>query len=259
MATFSPHFNLYKTIDCISLVNQIVFWLILVLSVAPITLKELCERFSATDLINILNIVGILLFFLLEVINEHILIPQAENKRKDDFIDNSFGSTFSPNNSVDYYDNDEIKQGLFKAAVNLFQNCFFTYNFIKTLSVRKIVIPSIVFLITIVFAYFGFKEVPLALSILQALFSANILGLLIKHLILLNRLSTIHDSWITLFQNKDLKTNPGNYHSSIYRYWLQYETLLSKIQPGIPESVYEKLNPPLTEDWKKLKTRYNIN
>lgn len=115
------------------------------------------------------------------------------------------------------------------------------------------------FLAMLVFAYYGFKEVPFALSVLQALFSANILLMLIKHLILLNRLTTIHDSWIALFQQEDIKSDTHKYQVYIYRYWLQYETLHSKINVDIPESVYEKNNPALTIAWKQLKIRYNIS
>ena len=110
-----------------------------------------------------------------------------------------------------------------------------------------------------IFAYYGFKEVPFTLSILQALFSANILGLLIKHLILLNRLSAIQDSWIGLFQIEEFKKEPFKYQANIYRYWLQYETLHSKINAGIPDSVFKKNNKFLTDEWETIKTKYNIN
>lgn len=258
MADFSPQEKLFSTINRISTFSQYIFWFILVLSVAPIVLKEFCEQYNLVNAINILNIIGITLFFILELITEYILTPQADSKRRDDFIDNSFGSKFSPNNSKGYYDNDEVNTGLYKAAVNLFENCFFTVSLVQATSSKKIIIPLIGFLFIVVFGYYGFKEVPFALSVLQAIFSANILGLLVKHLILLNRLSVILDSWISLFQNGDLKTNTFNYQSYIYRYWLQYESLHSKINAGIPKITYDRLNPILTKEWEALKTKYTI-
>lgn len=112
--------------------------------------------------------------------------------------------------------------------------------------------------LTIVLAFYGFKQVPFALSVLQALFSANILGMLIKHFILLNKLSSIQDTWILLFQNTDLKTDTVKYQTHIYKYWLQYETLHSKINAGIPDKVFTKNNPILTTEWATLKQKYNI-
>ncbi len=259
MAEYAPQYNLFKIINKLASISQLVFWAILVFSILPVMFKEFCEVQNLINLINIFNIIGISLFFILEVICDYILIPQADSKRRDDFIDNSFGSVFSPNNSVGYYDNDEISKGLYKASVNLFENCFFTYSLVKITTIKKITIPAIMLLLMAFFAYYGFKEVPFALSVLQALFSANILGLLIKHLILLNRLTTIQDSWIALFQHEDIKSNTHKYQASVYRYWLQYEALHSKINAGIPETVYNKHNPSLTEEWEKMKLKYNIS
>lgn len=112
---------------------------------------------------------------------------------------------------------------------------------------------------SIVLAFYGFKHVPFALSILQTLFSANILGALIKHLILINRLSTILENWLTLFQNPDFKEKTLSFQPSIYKYWLQYETVLSKINSGVPNNVFNLHNDRLTLEWKKLKIKYNIS
>ncbi len=259
MAEYAPQYNLFRTLNRLASVSQFIFWTILVFSIVPVVFKEFYETQNLINIINIFNIIGISLFFVLEVISDYILMPQADSKRRDDFIDNSFGSVFSPNNSVGYYDNDEVNKGLYKAAVNLFENCFFTYSLVKVTTIKKIVTPAIMLLFMIVFAYYGFKEVPFALSVLQALFSANILGLLIKHLILLNRLTTIQDSWIALFQHDDIKSNTYKYQTFVYRYWLQYEALHSKINAGIQEKIYEEHNPSLTNEWNKMKLKYNIS
>jgi hypothetical protein len=258
MAEFAPQYNLFKIINRLATINQFVFWLILAFSIFPVTFKEFCEATSLINIINILNIIGISLFFILEIISDYILLPQADSKRRDDFIDNSFGSVFSPNSSIGYYDNDEVSIGLYKASVNLFENCFFTYSLVKATTTKKILIPTIMLLFMLVFAYYGFREVSFALSVLQALFSANIIGLLIKHLILLNRLTAIQDSWIALFQHEDFKEKTYKYQSSVFRYWLQYEALHSKINAGISTKVYDKLNPSLTKEWNKMKLRYHV-
>ena len=145
MADFSPQEKLFNTINRISAFIQFIFWTILVFSVAPIVFKEFCEKNNLVNAINILNIIGITLFFMLEIIIEYILTPQADSKRRDDFIDNSFGSKFSPNNSKGYYDNDEVNSGLYKAAVNLFENCFFStklLNLTQNLSMKYLQCPK---------------------------------------------------------------------------------------------------------------------
>lgn len=259
MAQFAPQYNLFVIINKIRTGITYIFWIIFALSITPAILKMLDVSMTIDDLLNTINIIFIALFFVLEIVVEYIMVPQADSKRRDDFIDNSFGSTFSTNASVDYFDTDEVKQGLYKAASNLFENCFFTYSLAKAITIKKTVLPALVLLSIAVFAYYGFKQVPFGLSLLQALFSANLLGELIKHFILMARLHTIHDAWITLFQHGDFKSDTNKYQTSIYRYWLQYETLHSRIQAGIPDNVFNKLNPRLTQEWNNIKTRYNIN
>lgn len=258
MAEFTPHTDLFKIINHLSFTVKTLFWSILIFSFVPF----ISEHFSITefiiDTINVLNIVGIGTFFLIEIIIDYILLPQADGRRRDDFIDNAFGSKFSPKNSIGYYDNDEVGKGLFKASVNLFENCFFTFSLSKIVTISRIVAPAIILISMSFLSYFGFKEVPFALSILQALFSANILGSLIKHLVFINRLSAIQDSWVSLFQHENFKNETYKYQASIYRYWLQYETLLSKINAGIPNKIFEKNNESLTKEWEELKAKYNI-
>jgi hypothetical protein len=259
MAQFAPQYSLFVIIDKIRSLISYVFWIIFLLSVYPTVSRILELKINVDDLLNTINIISITLFFILEVIVEYILIPQAESKRRDDFIDNSFGSSFTTNPSLGYFDNDEIGVGLYKAATNLFENSFFTYSLVKAVTIRKIIPPTILLLSVAVFAYYGFKQVPFVLSLLQAIFSATLLGELVKHFVLMIRLNAIQDSWITLFQNREFKSNVYKYETIIYRYWLQYETLHSRIQSGIPDRVFKKLNPILTEEWKILKKRYNIN
>lgn len=259
MAQFAPQYNLFVIIDKIRAGIIYIFWIVFALSITPAVLRMLDVSISVDDLLNTINIVCIALFFVLEIVVEYILVPQADSKRRDDFIDNSFGSTFSPNASVGYFDTDEIRPGLYKAASNLFENCFFTYSLVKAITIRKTVLPALVLLSIAAFAYYGFKRVPFGLSLLQALFSATLLGELIKHFVLMARLHTIHDAWITLFQHQDFKSDISRYQTHIYRYWLQYETLHSRIQAGIPDKVFTKLNPRLTQEWNNIKLRYNIN
>jgi hypothetical protein len=257
MAQFAPQYDLFKIIDNLRRTMSFVFWTIVILSASSPILKLLNVQVNLDDLFNTINIVALGSFFLLEIIVEYILI-QADSRRRDDFLDNSFGSTFSPAASVGYYDNDEIQRGLYKAACNLFENCFFSYSLVSRMTLRKTVLPGTVLVLVIVSAYYGFKEVPFALSLLQALFSATLLGDLIKHLILLSRLGNIQGDSINLFQHHDLKTDIGKYEPQIYRLWLQYESLSSRIPPSIPNALFKKHNQTLLLDWRKLKARYNI-
>lgn len=138
MAKFSPQFELFKITNRLSTVNLYIFWSILALSLFPVIFKDTCNAFQLNDFLNIANVILLCVFFSIEIVNDLIILPQADSKRRDDFIDNSFGSKLSPVNSIGFYDNDEIRIGLYKTAVNLFENCFFTYSLVKLLTVKKL-------------------------------------------------------------------------------------------------------------------------
>ncbi len=258
MAHFAPQYELFKIMDNLSKLGRYTFWGVLILSIIPFIFNDFCVKNNLINIVNISNIIGISLFFGTELINELVIIPRADNKRRDDFIDNSFGSKFSINSSNGYYDNDEINKGLYKAAVNLFENCFFTYSLVKITIFHKSIVAIIMIVIIIVLAFYGFKEVSFILNILQAFFSVNILGLFLKNLALFKELTSIQDNWILLFQQTDIKTNTLKYQANIYKYWLEYETLHSRINARISNKIFTKHNTILTENWKQLKQKYNI-
>lgn len=258
MAEYSPHYNLFKIIDLLKGVEKKIFWLIFILSATSIAIQNIYFSLEIKDIINNINIICIGLFFIIEIIVDYILIPQADSKRRDDFIDNAFGSKFSPIPSKGYYDTEGIEKGLYKASCNLFENCFFSYSLVKAMTIKKTIIPSVTILFLAIFAYYGFKQVPIALTILQTFLSATIFGDLIRHFILLTRLSKINDDWIILFQNENLINQIHKYQPHIYRLWLQYETLHSRIPAGISNELFNKHNERLTQDWNSLKIRYNI-
>jgi hypothetical protein len=259
MAESAPQYGLFSIIDKMKKARIGVFWLIFILSVVPSIISKLDIQFDFENLVDVINIILIILFFILDIVIEYFLVPQADGKRRDDFLDQSFGSKFSTNPSVGYFDTNELPFGLFKAASNLFENCFFTYNLIKYITVRKTIIPMIIAISIGVSAYFGFRQIPSFLSLLQVAFSITIFGELIKHFLLMTRLNTIQDCWIVLFSNSNFRNNPEEYKANIYRHWLQYETLHSRIQANITDKVFKKNNNRLTREWEQLKLRYNIN
>ena len=145
------------------------------------------------------------------------------------------------------------------SSVNLFENCYFTCSLLKATISRKLYLPTGMFILLIVSAYFGFRDVPIALTLLQTLMSATVLGSLFKHVTLSNGLDTLQNCWVDLFQHSDIEDNTLKYQASIYRNWLNYETLLSTFSADISEETFNKLNPQLTKDWEVLKLRYNIS
>lgn len=208
---------------------------------------------------NILNIISLIFYFSLEIIIDYHLFPLAEDLRKSDFIDNSWGTKNLLNNSNKYYDNDELGFGLYKTATNLFENVFFTYTISKSMSLKKISVSLILAIIIIVIAYYGFEQVPIAIPFMQVVFSTVILGDLFKHLVYVNRMKQVIEKWQSLFSNSDFKINPDNHRADVYKTWIFYESTLARTQLSLSNKIFELFNDKLTQEWEIIKIRYNIN
>lgn len=266
MAQSAPHYSTYDNINKLRKLCGILFWLIFALAIFETAFSQLsidilqANAAYILQVSNIVSIISIIIFFIAELVVDLFLVPMADNKRRDDFIDNSIGSTFSLEPSEGYYDNSEIQNGIYKVAVNLFENCFFTYNLITKLTYRKIIIPAFAGIGILILAYYGFNgQNTIAVTLLQFMFSTTVLGTLVKHLILLAKLQEIQKDWQNLFSKTTFKTDPESEAASIYRIWLNYETLHSRIPASVPQKVYEQNNPALTEKWIEVKSRYNIS
>src|SRR5215831_1603186 len=158
MVKFAPQYNLYKIVNSIKEWLDWIFWLVFILSIVPILFRQFEIQIQFDDLINTINIISIAVVFTVELLVDFILVPLAQSKRRDDFLDNSLGSSFSPNPSIGYYDNDEIPLGIYKVAVNQFENCFFTYCLSRAVIFRKIMMPILIMVSVGVCAYYGFKQ-----------------------------------------------------------------------------------------------------
>lgn len=259
MAKSSPHDYHYRLISRLQSCCEIFFWLIFILSLASVILPQVNNDQRITVAIDIANIICILLFFILEFVADYILLPMAEDRRRSDFIDNSFNSKILSANSINYYDNDEVSHGLYKVAVNLFENIFFTYSLCKVLTWRKIILPVVLLLGILMVAYYGFRNVPFALTLLQLFFSAQILGNLLKHIVLLTSLHTIQDKIIALFGQSDFRVRIQEHQASVYHCWVTYEALITKINPGVPDQIFKARNDVLTREWQELKKRFHIS
>jgi len=258
MAQSAPQYPLWKIIGKMKLAIMVLFWLIFALSVVPLLLKSYMPSVDCDDVVNVLNIVSLSLFFILDTAVDFVLTPMADASRRDDFIDNAFGSTFSTNPSIDYYTNNHLSQGIYKGAANLFESCFFTYSLAKKIIYKRVITTTVILLLVGACCWYGFKQVAFALSLLQVLFSAKLLGSVIKQFILLTRLDHIQDNLINLFQQPDFKQNPSTYTPHVYRLWLRYESLHSTIPADIPDRTYKEFNRALSTDWENIKARYNI-
>ena len=161
--------------------------IILVLSSVISILVPLIQTYYASsailiNLLNFLNILFLILYYVINTSTEIFIYPATAIKRRQGLIDNSFGSKLLDKPLNGYFSNDNIPYGAYKLAVNCFENCFFTYNIARTQTLKIVIKNTVCLIVFLLCAYFGFQNNVIAVPLIQFLTSSIFLKELIYQL-----------------------------------------------------------------------------
>jgi len=262
MAKFTNHKQDFDRITILNKCNSILFWALLTINLLPEVINLLpkikSEYSQYEQIVNFLNIVFFIFSFIITITTEFVLLPVAEKKRRLDYFENSFSKQFQLKASEKYYTNDEIQPGFYKMAVNLFQNLLFTSTISKKMVLSVVIKGAIFFLIFLLLSFFGLSANKTFIPILQAIFSLNILGHTIKFLIFNQRVINTFNDLKNLFSNDDLKSNIQAHTPQILRIYVDYECTIAWGLISLDESLFGEMNDPIENEWKSIKTKFNI-
>lgn len=250
----------YKTLKFWRTVENIFLWSVFILS-AMIQLlhmkciADICNFDILVHFLSVLSYISIIGYAVLYIVVEIIMQPIAASGRRKGFIDNSLGTRLLSAPVTGYYDNDSIKNGVYKMMVNCYENCYFTYNIVKEMLLSIIIKNVFLFLILLLFAYYGIHENTLAIPVLQLFLSSLFLIELVYHITFFFKLKSLCEQFISIFSDKN--TAAKTLQSAIYIV-LEYETALAYNKSPNSDKVYKRLNGKLTKEWEDIKRRYAI-
>jgi hypothetical protein len=263
-----PQFDAFWWVLKFKDISEIIFWFILVVSLSSIITSEsptrqlLDEKAEQTPIITSIlfgtQIVLMMVFAILNMILEYYLIPSAEKIRRNDFIDNSFGSTLNISSSENYFTNNGIEKGIYKASVNLFENCLFSMNISKKMLIYEVIKTSLFVLILIPMAIYGFKNAQISLPLLETFLSVNVIGKLIKLFIYKHNCKACFEKLKEMVEIPDFKKNPNKYIDKFLSCYSAYETNISWGSIVLSGRIYNKLNPKLSKEWEEIKIKKSI-
>ena len=177
-------------------------------------------------------------------------------KRRLDWLDNSFQTNFSGKKSQNYFTNEKLSPGLYKLAVNCFENSYHTQFIISKMLSLIITQTIIIVLAFIVSAYFGNREIIRLFFELSL--PAFLIQKLIKAIIYSSRIAEVHDKLKCLF-NDLMKHDFDGKTAEALRDIIEYETALSWASIPLSSKMFWKNKDKLAEDWSELKREYKIN
>lgn len=226
------------------------------LLIAGFTIKKfpvINENFASN--IETANAVLIVVIFVLGIIVDFIY-RNAENLRRLDLIDNSFGSRLSEKKSKDYYTNDDIKYGYRKIGVNNFESAFFTYRILKESINKERVKVGVIAILFFLLAVYGYDKV--FILVLQLSIPFSLISRLYKTEVLYCGSKSICDNYRSIFDKAD-ELNEFKFHAEIIKNLLVYESNLAWSSILLDDKTYHKMNESLSKEWDEIKFDYGLN
>ncbi|MFW6272677.1 MAG: hypothetical protein ACOC2U_02720 [bacterium] len=95
--------------------------------------------FHLKDLAKVISYISMVGYLTIKLVAK-ILFHNVEKLKRNDLIDNAFGTNYSDDNTTGYYNNDETENGIKKLALNSYESAFHTENTLKLMLYKNLVI-----------------------------------------------------------------------------------------------------------------------
>ena len=185
-----------------------------------------------------------------------ILFHNVEKRKRNDLIDNSFGTTYSDENTSGYYNNEETENGIKKLALNSYESSFHTENTLKYMLYKSLfilVLMCIPFLLSI-FTKGGSDIVRLLFEISIPL---TLLSQFVMMLIFYLNVSEINERFkIELTNIGTGKLNEKDVPKLIIPV-MEYYSIKSWANTNLDSKIFEKYNDKISYKWKQRKLNLN--
>jgi hypothetical protein len=237
----------YNAVHACESVSNVLFWIAAVLSIAVL----LIEKATYPVLFQIVQIAFALVVIALFALGLALRLywsPMAEDARRGTFISDAYNVAITPEQTTGFYNNAETEP-LQRLGLSLMENCYFTRAVtLEMLKKDRLIIPAYaaLFLVIVFVRSTDLAVIPIAA---QALFSEQLLSRWCRLEWLSHRAGATYKRLYELFQAPPAARTRN---ARILDAFAVYET--SKANAGIALSspIFFKLNPRLSEDWKKI-------
>lgn len=221
-----------------------------------VILSFLLSNYKLIDFSNIFNTINsffIVIYAILTFITEYVLLGASSYKRQD-FIDNSFNTSYSEEKTESYFSNDNLEFGILKMGINCFENTLFTYHISKKMLIHILIKNSIISTIFLAITLSGNRS--LVVMFLQLALPFLLLSKAFKHFLFVNKIERIYENFRKMFNNfsKDSKTVVPEILLNV----IEYESILSWANILLDTKIYDNLNKDLSIKWNNLKKEYNL-
>lgn len=241
-----------NTFDSVKKVDQgikVSMWLSAALMLAEVFAEKMKYE-NTTECIAAINSFILVLFLFLSFSRE-LLLFKAEQLKRLDLFDNSFGTKLSETHTEGYYSNDSFTLGYKKLALNNFESVFFTYRIMKEDLGCVIIKAVLICAIFILVAIFGLHKIFILL--IQITLPITILVESIRYVVTELRVKNIYFEYRKLYEKKG-----SIRHVDILNQLIKYTATLTAGSVLLSDRTYNKLNASLSKEWEQIKKEFDI-
>lgn len=204
--------------------------------------------------------IGLLLIVvILEKVKEEMLF-KAENIRRRGYFDNSFNTRFNEKSIQGYYDSDEVSYGMYKMAVNLFENVMYSKEIARRMKTKVCIVNAVLFSIILVCASYGIARVSFAIPLIQLFLSKEFILNWYDINKYCMRMEEVYEKMKILFDKKlcnnsaSIKANTAE----VIKLYMDYEVNIVDSKILLDTRIFNRLNESLMKEWEEIKDRYQI-
>ncbi len=205
------------------------------------------------DLAKVISFVSMIGYLIIKLVAK-ILFHNVEKLKRNDLIDNAFGTNYSDDNTTEYYSNDETDNGIKKLALNSYESSFHTENTLKLMLYKNLIILVVL-------------SVPFFLSIfskggsdiVRMLFEISIpLTLMSEFVILLVyflNVSSINERFKIEFTNLESENILDCDVPKLLIPVMEYYSLKAWANTNLDSKIFNDNNGKVSENWRKRKEK----
>ncbi|MFT6948574.1 MAG: hypothetical protein ACJARP_003008 [Vicingaceae bacterium] len=221
--------------------------------------NEIYESFK--DLAKVFSYVSMIGYLIVKLIAK-ILFHNVEKLKRNDLIDNSFGTNYSDENTAEYYNNEEAESGIKKLALNSYESSFHTENTLKVMLNKSMII-----LIVLSVPFFLSIFTKGGSDIVRILFEISIPLTLISEFVILLvyflNVSSINERFKIEFTNLKSEKILESEVPKLLIPVLEYYSIKSWANTNLDSKIFNDNNEKVSEKWKtrkeKLKKQRHTN
>ena len=239
----------FDTVKKYDKISRILMWISAALMVAEI-ISENQQYTTITYIMVVINCFTLVIFQIISFCKVSLQF-KAEQQKRTDLYDNSFGTRLSESRSEGYYSNDEVSSGYMKLAVNNFESVFFTYRIMKEDLRDSIVMAIAIVLLFVCVSLLGLQNIYIL--IIQITLPITIFVDSIRFAVTYCRISDIYKDYRKLFEKKD-----SIREADIIKQLLNYTATLTAGSVLLNDKTYKRLNDSLSVEWESIKRDFEI-